>query len=56
MSMKRLPPSNDVGMIPYSESAAIGAPPVNSVAGSIRNAWRTLLAPEWSPRNQRPSQ
>ena len=41
----RLLPISDVGMIPYSESAEIGWPPVNSVAGSISSAWRMLLAP-----------
>ena len=34
-----------VGMIPYSESAAIGWPPVNSVSGSMSSAWRRLLPP-----------
>ena len=43
-------------MIPYSESAETGWPPVNSVAGSISSAWRMLLPPAKSARNQRPSQ
>src|SRR3954451_3352142 len=56
MLIRRWAPSSVDGMMPSSESAEIGWPSLNCVAGSISRAWRTLVGPAKSPRNQRPSQ